>query len=119
MPELPEVEVAARNLRRWTKGRRVRGVESTATSIVGPAGRRELPRLAGDRFAGVDRVGKHLLITLARGAQRVGVWSHLGMTGKWLRRSPGLDAPRFSHVRFTLDDGRTLHYCDMRRFGRL
>jgi formamidopyrimidine-DNA glycosylase len=119
MPELPEVEVARRNLRRWTRGRRVRAVESTATSIVGREGRRALPKLAGARFVDVERVGKHLMLTLAQGRQRVGLWSHLGMTGKWLRRSPGLDAPRFSHVRLTLDDGRTLHYCDMRRFGRL
>jgi formamidopyrimidine-DNA glycosylase len=119
MPELPEVEIAARNLRRWTKGRTLRAVESTATSIVGAEGRRALPKLAGARFVSVERVGKHLLVTLARGQARVGLWSHLGMTGKWLRRSPGLDAPRFSHARLTLDDGKTLHYCDMRRFGRL
>jgi formamidopyrimidine-DNA glycosylase len=119
MPELPEVEVAARNLRRWTKGRTLRGAEATATSIVGPTGRRALPKLAGARFVGVDRVGKNLLIALARGKERVGLWSHLGMTGKWVRRAPGLDQPRFSHVRLALDDGRTLHYCDMRQFGRV
>ena len=28
MPELPEVEVAARNLRRWAIGRKVRGVRA-------------------------------------------------------------------------------------------
>jgi formamidopyrimidine-DNA glycosylase len=28
MPELPEVEVAARNLRRWAVGRKVRGVQA-------------------------------------------------------------------------------------------
>jgi len=49
----------------------------------------------------------------------VGLWSHLGMTGKWLRRAPGVSPPRFSHARLTLDDGAVLHYCDMRRFGRL
>jgi formamidopyrimidine-DNA glycosylase len=119
MPELPEVEVAARNLRRWTKGRKVREVVSTATKIVGRAGRRELPRLAGARFVSVNRVGKNLLITLARGKERVGVWSHLGMTGKWVRRAPGLDVPLYSHASFALDDGKTLHYCDMRQFGHL
>jgi formamidopyrimidine-DNA glycosylase len=129
VPELPEVEVAARNLRRWTKagrtkagkstGRRIRGVDAAATSIVSAAGPLGLAPLVGARFRGVDRVGKHLLMTLTRGRGTLGLWSHLGMTGKWARRARGGDPPRFSHVRLLLDDGSTLHYCDMRRLGRL
>jgi formamidopyrimidine-DNA glycosylase len=118
MPELPEVEVARRNLRRWTKGRRVRATEADRTRIVRSAGGPALSDLVGARFEDVDRVGKNLLLTLARGRDRVGLWSHLGMTGKWLRRGPGKETPRFSHVRLVLDDGATLHYCDMRLFGR-
>ena len=119
MPELPEVEVAARNLRRWTKGRRLRDAQAARTSIVRSAGGPEVGDLVGARFLGVERVGKNLLLTLARGRERVGLWSHLGMTGKWLRRGRGAETPRFSHVRLALDDGASLHYCDMRRFGRL
>ena len=122
MPELPEVEVAARNLRRWALGRKVRGAEADRTAIVRPGGPRALEALVGARVRDVDRVGKHLLVTLARGAgdkHLVGLWSHLGMTGKWLRRRAGAAPPRFSHARLALDDGAVLHYCDMRRFGRL
>ncbi len=120
MPELPEVEVAARNLRRWTKGRRVRGVDAAPTSIVSAAGPLGLAPLVGMRVRGVERVGKHLLVTLTRGRATLGLWSHLGMTGKWVRRGrASAEAPRFSHVRLGLDDGATLHYCDMRRLGRL
>jgi len=125
MPELPEVEVAARNLRRWAQGRRVRGVEADRTAIV-RGGPRALEPLVGARVRDVDRVGKHLLVTLARGRQRaggagdvVGLWSHLGMTGKWLRRPGDAEAPRFSHARFALEGDGVLHYCDVRRFGRL
>ena len=120
MPELPEVEVAARNLRRWTARKKVRAVEADRTAVVRPSG--ALAPLVGARVRDIDRVGKHLLVTFARGAgtkHLVGLWSHLGMTGKWLRRGKGADTPRFSHARLTLDDGSTLHYCDMRRFGRL
>jgi formamidopyrimidine-DNA glycosylase len=119
MPELPEVEVAARNLRRWASGRVVRGAEADATPVVRPAGPRALAALTGARVRAVERVGKHLCVTLARGARPVGLWSHLGMTGKWQRAPTGATAPRFSHARLRLDDGSTLHYCDMRRFGRL
>jgi formamidopyrimidine-DNA glycosylase len=119
MPELPEVEVAARNLRRWAAGRTVRAAEADATPVVRPAGPRALGALAGARVRAVDRVGKHLLVTLARGERLVGLWSHLGMTGKWQRGARGAPPPRFSHARLALDDGSILHYCDMRRFGRL
>jgi formamidopyrimidine-DNA glycosylase len=119
VPELPEVEVAARNLRRWLVGRRVRAVSAAPTSIVGPAGPHALTPLVGARGLEIERVGKHLLVTLARGRARVGLWSHLGMTGKWQRRPRGAEAPAFSHAALTLDDGATLHYCDMRRLGRL
>jgi formamidopyrimidine-DNA glycosylase len=119
VPELPEVEVAARNLRRWTRGRRVRAVEAGRTAIVKAGDGPGFEALEGARFTKVDRVGKNLLLTLARGRAPIGLWSHLGMTGKWLRRARGAEAPRFSHARLALDDGATLHYCDMRRFGRL
>jgi formamidopyrimidine-DNA glycosylase len=119
MPELPEVEVAARNLRRWAVGRRVRGVDAPASRVLRPKGPRGLAPLGGARVEGIDRVGKNLLWTLRRGRAPVGLWSHLGMTGKWLRRGAGAPAPRFSRVRLALDDGAVLHYADMRLFGRL
>jgi formamidopyrimidine-DNA glycosylase len=115
VPELPEVEVARRNLQRWARGHVVRGAEAEKTRIVSGS----LASLVGARVDEVDRRGKNLLVTLSRGRkERVGLWSHLGMTGKWLRRRAG-EAPRFSHARLELDDGRVLHYCDMRRFGRI
>jgi formamidopyrimidine-DNA glycosylase len=121
MPELPEVEVAARNLRRWATGRRVRAVRADprAARIFRPAAPRALAVLAGARFGSVQRRGKNLLVTLmkAKGGA-VGVWSHLGMTGKWLHRRGRDAAPRFARVRIDLDDGASLHYADLRMFGR-
>ncbi|HEY5089365.1 MAG TPA: DNA-formamidopyrimidine glycosylase family protein, partial [Polyangia bacterium] len=48
----------------------------------------------------------------------LGVWSHLGMTGKWLRRAAGDAAPAASRIEIELDDGTRLHYVDRRMFGR-
>jgi formamidopyrimidine-DNA glycosylase len=73
----------------------------------------------GAGFFGFDRRGKNLLLSARRDRAVVGLWSHLGMTGKWLRRDAGAPAPRFARASFTLDDGHVLHYCDMRLFGRL
>jgi formamidopyrimidine-DNA glycosylase len=122
MPELPEVEIAARNLRGWAVGRRVRGVEAPPSPVLRPGSPRGLAAaVTGARVKDVDRVGKNLLLTLSRGRRRasVGIWSHLGMTGKWLRRSPDAPVPRFSRVRLALEGGTVLHYVDMRLFGRL
>jgi formamidopyrimidine-DNA glycosylase len=122
VPELPEVEIAARNLRRWTAGRRIVSVETDprARRVFRPAGPAALARaLAGAAFGPIRRIGKHLLLALERDAEALGVLSHLGMTGKWLLRDRGGDEPRFSRARLRLDDGSVLHYADLRLFGRL
>ncbi len=122
MPELPEVEIAARNLRRWAKGRRVGEVEidPRARRIFRPATPEAFAAgLAGHRVARVDRHGKQLLLTLDGPGGRLGLLSHLGMTGKWLRRGPGEEEPSHSRVRLRLDSGAVLHYRDPRLFGRL
>ena len=122
MPELPEVEIAARNLRRWAEGRRVVGVEwdPRARRIFRPAAPAAFARaVEGARLAAVDRRGKHLLLRLTRARAPVGVLAHLGMTGKWVRREGAEAAPSHSRARFRLDDGAVLHYQDPRLFGRL
>src|SRR5438046_7164375 len=121
MPELPEVEVAARNLRRWTAGRRVRATRAgpSARRILRPLASGGLAPRAGGRFRDVRRIGKNLLLTLeGRRGKPIGIWSHLGMTGKWLVRAPGAGAPRWSRVNLSLDDGSHLHFVDVRMFGR-
>jgi formamidopyrimidine-DNA glycosylase len=121
MPELPEVEIAARNLRRWAEGRRVEEVSTDrrAARIFRPGSAAAFARaVTGRRVAAVRRLGKQLLVTLGDGAP-LGLVSHLGMTGKWLRRAPGEEAPSHSRARLRLDDGAWLHYRDPRLFGRL
>jgi formamidopyrimidine-DNA glycosylase len=121
MPELPEVEVAARNLRRWTKGRRIRAARAGAHAlrVFRPAAPDALAALDGARFRDLRRIGKNLLITLdARRGGAIGAWSHLGLTGKWVRRAAGQPAPKNSRLDLQLDDGAHLHYVDPRMFGR-
>ncbi|HEY4186469.1 MAG TPA: DNA-formamidopyrimidine glycosylase family protein [Polyangia bacterium] len=118
MPELPEVEVAARNLTRWARGRRVRSISCREPRALGGGRPADLKQLAGTRLSTVERTGKNLLLTFRAGAkQRVGVWSHLGMTGKWTLRKPAEPAPRFSRVRVDFEGGVSLHFVDMRLFG--
>src|SRR3990172_6066523 len=124
MPELPEVEISARNLRAWATGRRIERAEAElqARRIFRPGRPRAFTAaLSGRRVGDVRRVGKHILVRLEdpAGAEPLGLVSHLGMTGKWLRRAGGEAAPSHSRVRLHMDDGAILHYRDPRLFGRL
>ncbi len=125
MPELPEVEIAARNLRAWGLGRRIERAEADprARRIFRPASvARFVGGVAGRRISSVERRGKQILVRLdGPGAsdEPLGVLSHLGMTGKWLRRAAADPAPRHARAHLALDDGAVLHYQDLRLFGRL
>ena len=122
MPELPEVEIAARNLRSWALGRRVEQAEADpkARYIFRPAKPAVVVgALVGHRFDSVRRIGKHLLVELSGPSGALGLLSHLGMTGKWVRRAAGEGVPDYSRAQLHLDDGATLHYRDPRLFGRL
>ncbi len=124
MPELPEVEHAARTLRAWLGGRTIVRAVAGDTRIFRGGSPRDFERaLPGHRLERIDRRGKYLLLTFDGG---VGLLSHLGMTGQWVRRAPKPEAPsgrrtvpRHSHARLVLDDGSALHYVDPRLFGQL
>ncbi len=122
MPELPEVEVAARNLRAWALGRRIVEAEIDAAGrrIVRPEEPAAVAKaLRGRELVEVRRVGKQILLRLEGRGGPLGVISHLGMTGKWLRREGDEPPPSHSRARLALEDGVTLHYRDPRLFGRL
>ncbi len=115
MPELPEVEHAASCLRRWLLGERIERVEAPASRVLrgaSPAG--VARRLRERRLCAVERRGKYLLLSFDGG---VGILSHLGMTGKWIRRRPDESVPAHSRVRLHVDDA-VVHYVDPRMFGR-
>ncbi|HMK72453.1 MAG TPA: bifunctional DNA-formamidopyrimidine glycosylase/DNA-(apurinic or apyrimidinic site) lyase [Myxococcaceae bacterium] len=114
MPELPEVEIARRNLARWLKNARVVRAEADRTRIFRGSERALFRRIRG-RLAFARRRGKTLLLGFEGNR---GFTSHLGMTGKWVRRPPGRAEP-YSRARLVLDDGAVLHYRDPRLFGRI
>lgn len=116
MPELPEVEIAARQLRHWLSGRRITAARAAKSRVIRGQSPQRFAGLAGRRLQGIERTGKWMLLSFDGGE---GLISHLGMTGKWIPRR--LDEPPPSHVRATLelDDGRAVDYRDPRLFGRL
>lgn len=115
MPELPEVEVARRNLERWLLRRTLTRVELSPRIFYGGAAAGFARKLVGRRVRAVDRRGKWLRLVCDGD---VVLFSHLGMTGKWVLRAPGDPVERFERAR--LDAGRrSVRYLDPRLFGRL
>ncbi len=116
MPELPEVEYVARQLRRELIGRTIVAADvSWPGAISGPCPQDFRTRVSGQQVTDVCRRAKLLLIALAAGEVLV---IHRRMTGN-LIFVPGGGEPPYARVRFTLDDGRVLAFTDPRKFGRL
>jgi formamidopyrimidine-DNA glycosylase len=116
MPELPEVEHAARTLRRWLAEGPIAGAHAAPTRLFRAGDHRAFERaLPGRRLGRVERRGKLLLLFFDGD---VGLLSHLGMTGSWVRCPPA-ETVAHSHARIALTGGGVLHYCDPRLFGRL
>ena len=113
MPELPEVETIRAALDPLLSGRTITAAEAHPSPKFAPA-----TRAAGRTVTGVRRRGKYLLADLAptdeAGPGELVV--HLGMTGQ-LR--PDLAPDPYVRARWHLDDGSTLVYRDIRRFGRI
>ncbi len=137
MPELPEVETVRRQLEPELVGKRITSASVLDERLTRPEPPQSLERaVAGREVTAVARRGKYLLIGLEGGRTLA---LHLRMTGNLLLRdsdhgetadlmkSDRLGGPRLyepapepSHVRarFELDDGRTLLFTDVRRFGQ-
>ncbi len=114
MPELPEVEFAARCLRKWIVGRKLLAVEARPSRVLRPCTPRDFAPLAGRRVREVRRHGKVLLVALDGGW---GLFAHLGMTGKFVLEEGG--PPPHSRARLRVSGAGAVHFNDPRMFGRL
>lgn len=124
MPELPEVETVAQELRPLLVGRRFTGAATIGwpRTLATPAPDILSARLAGQTVVEVGRRGKYILILLESGDTLI---VHLRMTGG-LAVVPAADPAagdllEGSHVRawFDFADGARLVFSDARKFGRI
>ncbi len=114
MPELPEVETVAANLRCHLPGRKITGVTLRCQKLRRPLPVKALQSLVNKAICGVRRRAKYLLIDISDG--RI-LMIHLGMTGTLSLPDTAESSERHDHLDLTLDNGKCLRYRDPRKFG--
>jgi formamidopyrimidine-DNA glycosylase len=120
MPELPEVETIANGVHVRVAGRRILSVWTSGKPQTFKTAEQEIAAaLTNARIQSVRRVGKTIVMTLARGKSHREFLIHLGMTGRLLVSSTDTPIPPHTHAILTLDDVREIRFVDPRRFGRL
>jgi len=117
VPELPETETIARDLDRELQGRRVVAVDVTRADVLREVSPSQLTeRLTGATVLRCWRRAKLVVLEVSSG-ERIVVQPRF--TGALLLSRgplPEEEAP-YSTLRLRLDDGRDLHYRDIRRLG--
>jgi formamidopyrimidine-DNA glycosylase len=117
MPELPEVETIAADLRPHLVGRVIARCELLFPTIVRhPEPEVFIDSVVGHRISAVGRRGKYILIRLVDDLVLV---VHLGMSGQLRLVEPSTPLAKHTHAVFDLDSNQQLRYTDPRRFGRL
>src|SRR2546426_4886417 len=117
MPELPEVETVARDLRPLITGATI--VDATTLwgrTLRGVTADDFADGVAGRRIESVGRRGKQLVVELSGGAF---LTIHLKMTGQlFVVRQDGPEDP-YVRLVLELDDGREVRFRDIRKFGKI
>src|ERR1700682_2924044 len=116
MPELPEVERAARALSRAALGKTIASVKA-----IHPALKRKLPparsrAVKGKRIDRIERRGKHQLLHLDNGSTLV---VHFRMNGDWEIGTTEQGLDRFARAVIDLTDGTRISLVDRRALSSI
>ncbi|MFL5487265.1 MAG: bifunctional DNA-formamidopyrimidine glycosylase/DNA-(apurinic or apyrimidinic site) lyase [Gemmatimonadaceae bacterium] len=116
MPELPEVERAARQLKRAAVGKTIATVRA-----IHPSHKRKLPPsqsrlLKGKRIDSIERRGKHQLLHLDSGDTLV---VHFRMNGDWEIGTTAEPLDRFARAVIELTDGTRISLVDPRALSSI
>ena len=117
MPELPETETIAWDLDRAIAGRTIVSARVTKPDVLREVGKAAFTRrLSGATLLRSWRRAKLVVTDLSSG-DRIVVQPRF--TGALIIDDGSLDPAQLSYstMRLALDDGRFLHYCDVRRLG--
>jgi formamidopyrimidine-DNA glycosylase len=117
MPELPEVETIARQLRGLVVGRTIGHFRSEWHRLTEPEPAELFAaRLAGRTIRAVGRRGKFVVFELDGGEALI---VSLRMTGQLLFREKEIEAHPYRRAHIAFRDGTALEFADTRKFGRM
>lgn len=114
MPELPEVETVKETLKMQLVGLRIKEVLVHYEKMIKTVEVADFKnQLVGQTLTDMNRRGKYLIFEL----DDYYLLSHLRMEGKFFYGDDGAIRDKHVHVEFLLDNGLTLRYEDVRKFG--
>ncbi len=117
MPELPEVETVARDLRRLIVGAMILGARCDWPRMIRTHSPDALAAsVTGRTVEAVGRRGKMAIVELSGG---LAMTVHLKMTGQLFVVPADAPSDRYVHLILDLDGGRELRFRDTRKFGRV
>lgn len=117
MPEMPEVEQVRKTLAPRITGKKITSVEVYLDRLVKhPTVEGFVAGLTGKTILEVGRRGKYLVLHTAPNQKLI---VHLRMTGALIAQDSGQETPPYAKIKFTLTEGVTLWFTDIRTFGTL
>ena len=115
MPELPEVETVRRGLEKLILGKKIASLDIRYPKMIKTDLDQFQKELHGQELQSMGRRGKYLLFYLT---DKVLI-SHLRMEGKYFYYPDQVPERKHAHVLIHFEDGGTLVYEDVRKFGTM
>ena len=115
MPELPEVETVRRGLEKLISGKKIASLDISYPKMIKTDLNQFQKELPGQVIESMGRRGKYLLFYLT---DKVLI-SHLRMEGKYFYYPGQVPERKHAHVLIHFEDGGTLVYEDVRKFGTM
>ena len=116
MPELPEVETVRKTLKNMILGRKITSIDVHYSKIIKDLNVKDFKlKLVGKTFKDIQRYGKYLIFVL----DDIALISHLRMEGKYFLKNQSEKLEKHEHIIFNFDDGGSLRYHDVRKFGTM
>jgi len=116
MPELPEVERAARQIRRAALGKTISAVKVIHPSLKKKLRPAQARAAKGKRIENIERRGKHQLLQLDSGDTLV---VHFRMNGDWEIGATTDQLDRFARAAIELTDGTRISLVDRRALSSI
>jgi len=113
VPELPEVDSVKTSLNELISGKTIESVTVRYAPMIEGTPAAFQNALRGKTIESFSRRGKYLLWHLGNKT----LVSHLRMEGKYYLKDAGAPMDAHEHVAFVFEDGKALHYHDVRKFG--